>query len=39
MLLGLSFSFAFFDRNSASVLIPHIAKDLALTNTQSALTR
>ena len=37
VLLGLSFGFAFFDRNSASVLIPYMAKDLALTNTQSAL--
>ena len=37
ILLGLSFGFAFFDRNSASVLIPYMAKDLALTNTQSAL--
>ena len=30
VLLGLSFGFAFFDRNSASVLIPYMAKDLAL---------
>jgi predicted MFS family arabinose efflux permease len=37
ILLGLSFGFAFFDRNSASVLIPYMARDLALTNTQSAL--
>ena len=37
ILLGVSFGFAFFDRNSASVLIPYMAKDLALTNTQSAL--
>jgi MFS family permease len=37
VLLGLSFGFAFFDRNSASVLIPYMAKDLSLTNTQSAL--
>jgi MFS family permease len=37
VLLGLSFGFAFFDRNSASVLIPYMAKDLALSNTQSAL--
>ena len=37
ILLGLSFGCAFFDRNSASVLIPYMAKDLALTNTQSAL--
>jgi predicted MFS family arabinose efflux permease len=37
VLLGLSFGFAFFDRNSASVLIPYITKDLGLTNTQSAL--
>jgi predicted MFS family arabinose efflux permease len=37
LLLGVSWGFAFFDRNSASVLIPYIAKDLALTNTQSAL--
>ncbi len=36
-LLGISFGFAFFDRNSASVLIPYMAKDLSLTNTQSAL--
>jgi MFS transporter, ACS family, hexuronate transporter len=37
ILLGVSFGFAFFDRNSASVLIPYMAKDLGLTNTQSAL--
>ena len=37
LLLGVSFGFAFFDRNSASVLIPYIAKDLLLSNTQSAL--
>lgn len=37
VLLGLSFGFAFFDRNSASVLIPYMVKDLDLTNTQSAL--
>lgn len=37
LLLGLSFGFAFFDRNSASVLIPYMAKDLGLTNTQAAL--
>ena len=37
LLLGLSFGFAFFDRNSASVLIPYMAKDLSLTNTQTAL--
>jgi MFS transporter, ACS family, hexuronate transporter len=37
LLLGVSWGFAFFDRNSASVLIPYIAKDLQLTNTQSAL--
>ena len=37
ILLGISFGFAFFDRNSASVLIPYMAKDLGLTNTQSAL--
>jgi MFS transporter, ACS family, hexuronate transporter len=37
LLLGVSFGFAFFDRNSASVLIPYIAKDLLLTNTQAAL--
>jgi predicted MFS family arabinose efflux permease len=37
VLLGLSFGFAFFDRNSASVLIPYMARDLALSNTQSAL--
>jgi predicted MFS family arabinose efflux permease len=37
LLLGVSFGFAFFDRNSASVLIPYVAKDLGLTNTQSAL--
>ncbi|MEJ1961074.1 MAG: MFS transporter [Gammaproteobacteria bacterium] len=37
ILLGISFGFAFFDRNSASVLIPYMAKDLALSNTQSAL--
>ena len=37
IVLGVSFGFAFFDRNSASVLIPYMAKDLALTNTQSAL--
>jgi predicted MFS family arabinose efflux permease len=37
VLLGLSFGFAFFDRNSASVLIPYMTKDLGLTNTQAAL--
>lgn len=37
VLLGLSFGFAFFDRNSASVLIPYMARDLSLSNTQSAL--
>jgi MFS transporter, ACS family, hexuronate transporter len=37
ILLGLSFGFAFFDRNAASVLIPYMAKDLSLTNTQAAL--
>ncbi len=37
ILLGIAFGFAFFDRNSASVLIPYMAKDLGLTNTQSAL--
>jgi predicted MFS family arabinose efflux permease len=37
LLLGVSFGFAFFDRNSASVLIPYMAKDLALTNTRAAL--
>ncbi len=37
VLLGLSFGFAFFDRNAASVLIPYMTKDLALTNTQAAL--
>lgn len=37
ILLGISFGFAFFDRNSASVLIPYMAKDLGLTNTQAAL--
>jgi MFS transporter, ACS family, hexuronate transporter len=37
ILLGVSFGCAFFDRNSASVLIPYVAKDLGLTNTQSAL--
>jgi MFS transporter, ACS family, hexuronate transporter len=37
LLLGISWGFAFFDRNSASVLIPYMAKDLGLSNTQSAL--
>lgn len=37
ILLGLSFGFAFFDRNAASVLIPYMAKGLSLTNTRSAL--
>jgi len=37
LMLGVSFGFAFFDRNSASVLIPYMAKDLGLSNTQSAL--
>jgi MFS transporter, ACS family, hexuronate transporter len=37
ILLGISFGFAFFDRNSASVLIPYVAKDLGLNNTQAAL--
>jgi MFS transporter, ACS family, hexuronate transporter len=36
ILLGVSFGFAFFDRNSASVLIPYIAKDLHLNNTQTS---
>jgi MFS transporter, ACS family, hexuronate transporter len=35
ILLGISFGFAFFDRNSSSVLIPDIAKDLKLNNTQT----
>ncbi len=37
LLLGISFGFAFFDRNAASVLIPYMAKDLGLSNAQSAL--
>jgi len=37
LLLGLSFGFAFFDRNVASILIPYITKDFALTNTQVGL--
>jgi predicted MFS family arabinose efflux permease len=37
LLLGVSFGFAFFDRNAASVLIPYMAKDLGLSNTRSAL--
>ena len=37
LLLGISFGFAFFDRNSASVLIPDIVKDLKLNNTEAAL--
>jgi MFS transporter, ACS family, hexuronate transporter len=37
LLLGVSFGFAFFDRNAASVLIPYMARDLGLSNTQSAL--
>jgi predicted MFS family arabinose efflux permease len=37
LLLGISWGFAFFDRNSASVLIPYMAKDLGLNNTQAAL--
>jgi predicted MFS family arabinose efflux permease len=37
ILLGISFGFAFFDRNTASVLIPYMSKDLALSNTQVAL--
>jgi MFS family permease len=34
LLLGLSWGVAFFDRTAASVLIPYIAPDLQLTNTQ-----
>jgi predicted MFS family arabinose efflux permease len=37
ILLGISFGFAFFDRNAASVLIPSIAKDLQLNNSQTTL--
>jgi len=34
LLLGISFGFAFFDRNVANVLTPYITKDFALTNAQ-----
>jgi MFS transporter, ACS family, hexuronate transporter len=37
LILGISFGFAFFDRNAASVLTPYIAKDLALNNVQVGL--
>lgn len=37
LILGVSWGFAFFDRNAASVLSPYIAKDLALDNEQIAL--
>jgi MFS family permease len=33
-ILGLSFGFAFFDRNAVSYLAPYIVKDLGLNNTQ-----
>jgi MFS family permease len=33
-ILGLSFGFAFFDRNAISYLAPYIVKDLGLNNTQ-----
>ncbi len=36
-ILGVSWGFAFFDRNAASVLSPYIAKDLALNNVQIGL--
>jgi len=34
LLLGLSFGFAFFDRNAVNYLAPFIVKDLGLSNTQ-----
>lgn len=34
LLLGLSFGFAFFDRNAINYLAPYLVKDLGLTNTQ-----
>jgi len=34
VLLGLAFGIAFFDRNSATILVPFIEKDLHLDNTQ-----
>jgi predicted MFS family arabinose efflux permease len=37
VILGVSWGFAFFDRNAASVLSPYIAKDLALDNFQIGL--
>lgn len=37
LILGVSFGFAFFDRNAASVLTPYIAKDLGLNNVQVGL--
>ncbi len=37
LILGVSFGFAFFDRNAASVLTPYIAKDLKLNNIQIGL--
>jgi MFS family permease len=37
LILGVSFGFAFFDRNAASVLTPYIARDLRLSNLQIGL--
>jgi len=37
LILGISFGFAFFDRNAAGALIPFIDKDIPLTNTQIGL--
>ena len=37
LILGISFGFAFFDRNAASVLTPYITKEFGLTNTQVGL--
>lgn len=37
LILGISFGFAFFDRNAASVLTPYITEEFGLTNTQVGL--
>ena len=34
LILGLSFGFAFFDRNAVSYLSPYIVEDLKINNTQ-----
>jgi MFS family permease len=37
LILGISFGFAFFDRNSAGFITPFIQKDIPLNNTQAGL--